>query len=74
MYSFVDTASKLLVDAGFKKLSEKEQWNLTPKGKYFYTRNQSTLVAFVVGGKYVLPSAPLLFIKASFRKKEMDLI
>jgi aspartyl aminopeptidase len=49
----VDTAKKMLVANGFKKLSEKEQWKLEPNGKYFYTRNQSTIVPFCVGGKFV---------------------
>lgn len=48
----VATASKLLDEGGFLKISENEQWNLQPNGKYYYTRNQSTLVAFCVGGQY----------------------
>jgi aspartyl aminopeptidase len=42
--------------AGFVELDENEPWASAGKieagGKYFYTRNQSTLVAFVVGGAY----------------------
>lgn len=49
----VDTVSKMLIANGFEKLSEKEAWNVKPNGKYFYTRNQSTIVPFCVGGKYV---------------------
>jgi len=48
----VDTAKSILVGAGFQQISEKEKWNVQPKGKYFFTRNQSTIVAFAVGGKY----------------------
>jgi aspartyl aminopeptidase len=39
---------------GFEKLSEREIW--TPKlkagGKYYFTRNNSSIVAFAIGGKY----------------------
>ena len=41
---------------GFTELSEKDTWAssgmVEAGGKYFYTRNQSTLVAFTVGGAY----------------------
>jgi aspartyl aminopeptidase len=46
--------STLLNTSGFEKLSEKEAWKgkLQRGGKYFFTRNGSTIVAFVVGGQY----------------------
>jgi len=46
--------SERLVPAGFVRLSESQPWADTVRqgGKYFYTRNSSTLVAFVVGGKF----------------------
>jgi len=41
---------------GFTELSESDAWasngSVVAGGKYFYTRNQSTLVAFAVGGAY----------------------
>lgn len=39
---------------GFVKISESESWikKVVPNGKYFFTKNQSTIVAFAVGGKY----------------------
>lgn len=46
-----ETGSRLK-DAGFKQLDEGQPWNLSAGDKCFYTRNRSTLVAFVVGGKY----------------------
>ncbi|GMI34860.1 hypothetical protein TeGR_g916 [Tetraparma gracilis] len=48
-----------LVAAGFSEISEADTWTgaLSPGGKYFYTRNTSTLVAFVVGGAYN-PASP----------------
>jgi len=53
-FHVVKQSEKLLVDAGFTKLDEKERWNngISPGGKYFYHRNQSTIVAFAVGAKY----------------------
>jgi len=42
----------MLEKAGFKALSERDNWKLEPNGKYYFTRNQSTLIAFAVGGKW----------------------
>ncbi|KAI4145440.1 MAG: hypothetical protein LQ340_006281, partial [Diploschistes diacapsis] len=43
-----------LKSAGFTKLSEKDEWSdkLEASGKYFFTRNGSSLIAFTVGEKY----------------------
>ncbi len=46
-YFAVDTIAKELSAAGFKRLDEKEKWNLKP-GKYFVTRDDSSLIAFVI--------------------------
>lgn len=53
-YHVVQQSEKLLKDAGFVKLDERESWKGKVKegGKYFYHRNQSTIVAFCVGGQY----------------------
>ncbi len=50
----VDQAKKRLIAAGFIEIKEKDSWDsvLKPLGKYFYTRNQSAIVAFAIGGKY----------------------
>ena len=39
---------------GFKRINEKAQWgkSVEPMGKYFFTRNESSVVAIAVGGKY----------------------
>jgi len=49
----VEYAKRALVVDGFVQLHEKEKWSLKPAGKYFFTRNQSTIIAFCVGGKFV---------------------
>ena len=53
----VATTINLLQKAGFKALSEHDLWkqnNLLQKsGKYYYTRDESSIVAFTIGGKYV---------------------
>ena len=50
----VKTSAAMLEAAGFKKLKEHEHWDhhLQRGGKYYYTRNQSALVAFAVGEKF----------------------
>ena len=51
-YHAVETACKSLLSKGFTRLDEGEVWpTLEQGGKYFYTRNTSSLVAFVVGMK-----------------------
>lgn len=49
----VDEAKKRLKKAGFEQVSEREDWNLEPGKKYFFTRNYSTIVAFAIGERYV---------------------
>ncbi|CAL4971952.1 unnamed protein product [Urochloa decumbens] len=44
-------AKRQLLDAGFKLLSESDDWDLQPGGRYFFTRNMSCLVAFAIGEK-----------------------
>jgi len=49
----VDNASKALEAAGFQYLSESQLWDgLKAGGKYYFTRNQSALIAFAIGKKY----------------------
>lgn len=49
----VEEAKAMLVAAGFQQLDEREAWAPEQNGKYFMTRNNSTLVAFAVGGRWV---------------------
>jgi aspartyl aminopeptidase len=52
----VAAASKQLLDEGFVELKEGRRWEeegmLKKAGKYFYSREGSTLVAFTVGGEF----------------------
>lgn len=45
----VDNVAAQLRGSGFTELNEAERWDLTPGGKYFLTKNNSALAAFVVG-------------------------
>ncbi|KAL2943154.1 putative aspartyl aminopeptidase [Bienertia sinuspersici] len=45
-------AKRQLLSAGFQLLNENEEWELMPGGRYFFTRNMSSLVAFSIGEKY----------------------
>lgn len=50
----VSTSCKLLEKAGFVELDESGPYvgSLSPGGKYYFTKNRSTLVAFSIGEKY----------------------
>ena len=52
-----------LVAAGFTELSERQPWSVAPGGRYFFTRNASTLVAFAVGRR-AAPGAGFVVIGA----------
>lgn len=45
----VDTMKKMLAEAGYAELRECEAWSLAKGGKYFTTRNGSSLIAFQIG-------------------------
>ncbi|MBP3754747.1 MAG: M18 family aminopeptidase [Lachnospiraceae bacterium] len=49
-YFAVDTMAKELKTAGFTRLDEKDSWKIKP-GKYFVTRDDSSLIAFVIPKK-----------------------
>ncbi|KAF4974103.1 hypothetical protein F66182_17675, partial [Fusarium sp. NRRL 66182] len=50
----VKSSKELLTAAGFEPIKEKDSWSSTlqPGGKYFLTRNGSTLIAFAIGKKW----------------------
>jgi aspartyl aminopeptidase len=49
----VQSAKERLLAEGFVQIKENEEWKLKAGQKYFFTRNHSSIFAFVVGGKYV---------------------
>ncbi|CUM63143.1 uncharacterized protein PRCAT00000710001 [Priceomyces carsonii] len=53
-YHAVKSVKEMLFDAGFMELSERSNWNSKLKrgGKYFVTRNSSSLIGFTVGQKF----------------------
>lgn len=46
-YHAVSTIEQELIKHGFTKLDEKDSWNLSSSNKYFATRNDSSIIAFV---------------------------
>ncbi|KPA80643.1 putative Aspartyl aminopeptidase [Leptomonas pyrrhocoris] len=49
----VQTVAEMLQKAGFSRLDEGKVWpEMAPGGKYYLTRNGSSIVAFSVGGKF----------------------
>ena len=51
-YNFVEFAKKELKSAGFVQIYESDPWNLEAGKKYFYTRNNSCIIAFNIGKKF----------------------
>lgn len=51
LFSCTAEAKRKLIAAGFQLLNENEEWDLRPGGRYLFTRNMSSLVAFAVGEK-----------------------
>ncbi|KAK4239673.1 peptidase M18 [Achaetomium macrosporum] len=54
VFHAVDYFKEKLLKAGYKELSSRDSWagKLEPGGKYFTTRNGSSLIAFAVGKAY----------------------
>ncbi len=48
-FHVVENCEKILIENNFKKLTFFEAWNLEKGGKYYLTKNQSAIIAFVVG-------------------------
>ena len=61
----VESAKKRLVAAGFREIKERQNWVSTckPGGKYWLTRNGSTIVAFAIGKRWQ-PGNPIAIIGA----------
>lgn len=50
-YHAVENLTLTLKEYGFAELKENEKWSVKKGGKYFVTRNRSSLIAFTVGEK-----------------------
>lgn len=48
-YHAVEWCKAKLESKGYQELKEIENWKLAPEGKYFFTRNNTTILAFNVG-------------------------
>lgn len=48
----VDQCRNMLNSNGFIEINEKSVWKLANNGKYYFTRNKSSLFAFCIGGKF----------------------
>lgn len=44
----IANCEEILKEKGFTKLCETKEWELIPQGKYYVTRNDSSMVAFVI--------------------------
>ncbi|KAI9718184.1 MAG: hypothetical protein M1828_006816 [Chrysothrix sp. TS-e1954] len=61
-YHAVESAKVKLEAAGFNKIRERDAWStLKPGGKYYLTRNGSSLAAFAIGHKW-RPGNPISMI------------
>lgn len=64
-YHAVASSAALLEAAGFAKIKERDNWTSTvkPGGKYYLTRNGSSIVAFAVGARW-RPGNPIGMVGA----------
>jgi aminopeptidase I len=52
VFHAVDAVAKDLEKDGYKKLSERDAWDLKTGGKYYVDRNGTSLIAFAIGDRY----------------------
>ncbi len=45
----VDLIGKELASSGYERLWEHQEWEIKPGGKYYVTRNDSSIIAFAIG-------------------------
>lgn len=51
----IEVVKNELCEEGFAALNERDAWQIVPGGKYFVTRNQSSIIAFTVPEKGMSP-------------------
>ncbi len=56
----IELAKKKLISSGFAELDEKKEFQLKLKGKYFVTRDDGALIAFVVPSKKKIKKSHIL--------------
>jgi aspartyl aminopeptidase len=81
-FHVVETCRQMLLNAGFTELKLTDYWITHPNGKYFTTKNESTIIAFKIGAKYKPGNAfalvgahtdsPCLKLKLNSRKEKQD--
>ena len=49
----VETVKKILDENGFKEIKESDKWDLKSKDKYYVIKNDSSIMAFVVGDENI---------------------
>jgi aspartyl aminopeptidase len=62
-YHSVAETCRQLRSAGFTCLEERQPWTIAPGGRYFFTRDAATVVAFAVG-RSVQPGAGFIVVGA----------
>ena len=60
----VHEMARRLADAGFERRPEAEAWRLDPGGRYFTTRNDSSIIAWTVPARVPLPESGLRMMGA----------
>lgn len=54
VFHAVDSVAQQLEKDGYKKLSERDTWELKAGGKYYVARNGTSLIAFAIGDGYAV--------------------
>ena len=49
----VETVKKILDENGFKEIKESDKWDLKSRDKYYVIKNDSSIMAFVVGDENI---------------------
>ena len=73
-YHATQNVCNILTSNGFVELSLGEKWDIAEGGKYFVTRNGSSVIAFVVGANKVLSICESHTDSPSFKVKGTKLV